>query len=1064
MNQKSKPGNPRLKDFQERVKELNCLYRIEDQLKDSESNLSQTLENIITTIPDGWQYPKLCQVKIELKDKTIQSPEFKKTPWFQNAEIKTSENTYGTIQISYTRKPSDKTDAIFLKEEKKLLNTIADRIAQFIWSKELKQMISNWKKDDLRRGSDVDSEWKPIIELLKKSEKNLYIYIARKMLHFLVWNGVERAKQLLEHIGLDSEFEQVNGSGDENQPQQRDPMDKILNISDEIFHTAATNLNKDLIMSNIQEWIVEDRSRFLVRAIDDSKSTLSDIIDALSRYQHLDSEGVKLSSALDKGLRVSLIRRFFYDQLEFINITKQYVEVRDFYHIVQDIVFPSGSHGKLGGKSAGLFLAKKIIEKEDGFQELKEIIKIPKTWYISTDGIISFLRHNNLENIYEQKYKDTDEIHFDYPNIIQIFKNSYFPPEMIRGLSRILDELNDNPIIVRSSSLLEDRLGSAFSGKYKSLFLANQGNKQQRLDALFDAIAEVYASIFAPDPIEYRKERGLLDFHEEMGVLLQEVVGKQVGKYFFPTFAGVAFSNNEFRWSTRIQRDDGLVRLVPGLGTRAVDRIVDDYPVLISPGKPELRVNLTPDEVAHYSPKMIDVINLEKNRFESVKITEILKSCGEDINGIENLVSVLRDNMISTPTSKLGLNFEEDNLIITFDGLLKKTPFFKHMNTLLTLLKEKLQTPVDIEFAHDGENIYLLQCRPQSFSKENMPSPIPKDISEDKIIFSANRYISNGYIPDITHVVYIDPEAYYRIPELSQLKSIGRIVGRLNKLLPKRQFALMGPGRWGSRGDVKLGVNVSYSDINNTGILIEMARKKGNYTPELSFGTHFFQDLVEASIRYLPLYPDDEQVKFNERFFLSSENMLGKILPEFSAFEHIIRVIDIAEANNGLILRILMNAELEEAVAILSEPATGTSSIPVDVRQSESPKHDYWSWRLYMAKKIAGHLEGHKYGVVAFYLFGSTKNATAGPASDIDILIHFSGNNNQKKALIQWLEGWSLTLAEQNYLRTGYKSDGLLDIHFVTDTDIAEKTSYASKINAVTDPAMRLPLKGQKQI
>ena len=131
---------------------------------------------------------------------------------------------------------------------------------------------------------------------------------------------------------------------------------------------------------------------------------------------------------------------------------------------------------------------------------------------------------------------------------------------------------------MRSSSLLEDRTGAAFSGKYKSLFLGNQGTKQERLAALMDAIAEVYASVFGPDPIEYRAERGLLDVHEEMGILIQEVVGQRAGRYFLPAWSGVAFSNNEFRWSPRIRREDGLIRLVPGLGTRAVDRVGDDYP------------------------------------------------------------------------------------------------------------------------------------------------------------------------------------------------------------------------------------------------------------------------------------------------------------------------------------------------------------------------------------------------------------------------------------------------------------------------------------------------------
>jgi len=1061
MKKKKKHENNLLKDFQERVKELNCLYQVEDQLNDSEADLHLILENIIKIIPDGMQYPDICRVQISLLDKTIQTPDFQQTSWTQQEEIKLPGKDYGKILVSYIKEPDKKENDYFLKEEIKLLKTIADRIAQFMWSKELRQSISRGQENDLQKNLGSKNEWKPIIELLKKSEKNLYMYISRKMLHYLCWNGVESAKKLLEQISDNKHPDESEFSEDLNRPQQKDNLDQILHISDEIFDIAAQNLNEELIMSSIHKWIAEDRSRFLVRAIDDQKSPLTEIIDALTRYQHLDSEGVKLSPAIEKGLRVSLIRRFFYDQLEFINITKQQVAVQDYYDIVQRIVFPAGSHGKLGGKSAGLFLATKIIEKETQYTELKKNIKLPKTWYVSTDGIISFLRYNNLENVYEQKYKETDEINFDYPNIIQIFKNSHFPPEMVKGLSIALDDLGDKPIIVRSSSLLEDRLGAAFSGKYKSLFLANQGNKQQNLDALLDAIAEVYASIFAPDPIEYRKERGLLDFHEEMGILLQEVVGNKVGKYFFPTFAGVAFSNNEFRWSTRIQRDDGLVRLVPGLGTRAVDRVVNDYPVLISPGNPDMRVNLTPDEIAHYSPKMIDVINLESNRFESIDIRDLIKNSGNDIPNIENMVSIFHDNLISMPTSFLSINFEKDNLIVTFEGLLRKTPFFKYMKDLLTLLKEKFDTPVDIEFAHDGKNLYLLQCRPQSYSKENLPAPIPKDIPEDKIIFSASRYISNGHMPNITHIVYVNPEAYNQITNLSELKLIGRTVGRLNKILPKRQFILMGPGRWGSRGDVKLGISVTYADINNTAMLIEIARKKGNYIPELSFGTHFFQDLVEASIRYLPLYPDDEEIIFNERFFLSSKNILSQLLPDCSQLENVIHVIDVPQNNDGMILRILMNADLEEALGILSEPTTSAPHSIDERLPFEQPADDYWRWRMHMVKKIASHLDPKKYGIKGFYVFGSTKNATAGPASDIDILIHFSGSKSQKESLNSWLEGWSLTLAEQNYLRTGYKTEGLLDVHFVTDEDITRKSSYASKIGAVTDAAIPLLLADQ---
>ena len=160
----------------------------------------------------------------------------------------------------------------------------------------------------------------------------------------------------------------------------------------------------------------------------------------------------------------------------------------------------------------------------------------------------------------------------------------------------------------------------AFSGKYRSLFLANTGTREERLEALIDAVCEVYASVFGPDPIQYRAERGLLDFVEEMGIIIQKVVGRQVGKYFFPAFAGVAFSNNEFRWSPRLRREDGIVRMVTGLGTRAVDRMGDDFPFMMSPGQPNLRVNVTPDQVAHYAQSPWTSSTWRPGRFETLEV------------------------------------------------------------------------------------------------------------------------------------------------------------------------------------------------------------------------------------------------------------------------------------------------------------------------------------------------------------------------------------------------------------------------------------------------------------
>ena len=690
--------------------------------------------------------------------------------------------------------------------------------------------------------------------------------------------------------------------------------------------------------------------------------------------------------------------------------------------------------------------------------EVLSNLKFPKTWYISSDTTQHFLDYNNLEEVVEQKYKEIDQIRLEYQNVVQLLKNSHFPPEIIKGLSVALDDLGDKPLIVRSSSLLEDRMGTAFSGKYKSLFLANQGSKNEKLEALTDAIAEVYASIFGPDPIEYRVERGLLDFHEEMGIMIQEVVGQKVGHYFFPAFAGVAFSNNEFRWSARIKREDGLARIVPGLGTRAVDRVSDDYPILISPGIPNLRVNVTAEEILRYSPQKIDVINLQTHTFETVEIQALLKEYGSEYPNLKQIVSIYEDDHIYPP-STVNLNFEKQNLLITFEGLLNNTKFSKQLQTILKILQDKMNTPVDIEFASDGNNFYLLQCRPQSSTEGNIPSQIPRDIPEERIVFTANRYISNGKLPDITHIVYVDPDQYSKLEKVESIMDVGRAVGRLNSLLPKRQFVLMGPGRWGSRGDIKLGVPVTYSDFNNTAALIEIARKKGNYVPELSFGTHFFQDLVESSIRYLPLYPDDEGIIFNENFLLSSNNYFSAMLPEFIHLADTIHVIDVPKSANGKVLRVLMNADLNEAIAFLTKPLNSNDSTKERKEHVEVGSDDHWHWRLHMAEKIASLVDGNRFGIKAMYVFGSTKNATAGPGSDIDLLVHFRGSDEQLQQFILWLEGWSLCLAEINYSRTGHQSDGLIDYHILTDDDITKKSSYAVKIGAVTDAAWPLTLK-----
>ncbi|HRY45822.1 MAG TPA: nucleotidyltransferase domain-containing protein, partial [Thermoanaerobaculia bacterium] len=461
-------------------------------------------------------------------------------------------------------------------------------------------------------------------------------------------------------------------------------------------------------------------------------------------------------------------------------------------------------------------------------------------------------------------------------------------------------------------------------------------------------------------------------------------------------------------------------------------------------------------------PRKADVINLETRQFETVDLETLFREAGDALPGLEEMVSVHEEGRIHRP---LMVDWQERarDLVVTFEGLVAGTPFVARIRALLRLLQEKLGGPVDVEFASDGKDLYLLQCRPQSFADESQAAAIPTDVPAERIVFSANRFVSNGRVPDVTHVVYVDPEAYAAIPSLDTLREVGHAVGRLNKLLPRRQFVLMGPGRWGSRGDIKLGVAVTYSEINNAAVLIEIARRKGSYVPDLSFGTHFFQDLVEAQIRYLPLFPDDPGVAFNERFLLDSPNLLPSLVPEAAHLAKTLRVIDVPAATGGLVLKVRMNADLDKAVAILAEPgapekgAGGVRQAAIGIPGSAGADDDR-RWRIHLAERIAAETDPERFGVKGMWLVGSSHDGTAGPGSDVDLVVHTDDDPARREALATWLEGWSLCLGEVNYLRTGLRTKGLLDVRFISDSDISRGTSWAAKVSAVKDPARPLPL------
>lgn len=1056
MDNKTGASDNLLSNLMEREKELNCLYMIEEIISDSHLSISEIFSAIVQVLPLGWRFPDLCCVEIIYNHCSYQTDGFISSPIAETCAIRTEGKTVGSIHVVYIREVPRTPEGYFLEKERKLIRTVAERIGQIIVYRRMKSVMNSWS-DCMQPSEDPENSagWKVITDFLLNSDHNLLLHLCRKLINYMLILGIKEASEVLNDAPVPNNIEAMYA----NSPTLLEPISDITVMSDRAFRLAEKHIGSSELTAQVQRWVMEERAHPLAKAIWSIHPSLQNIIEELEKIRQASKVDTLLYSPKGRWLTVGLISRILTDRPEFINIAKKFINYMDFSDICSRIIHPMGSRGKLGGKSTGLFLAEKVLDKESHNYPLLESIRIPKTWYVTTDGITEFLQYNNLEELNEQKYKDIQEIRIEYPNVIQLMKNAKFPPEMMKSLSVALDDFGDNPIIVRSSSILEDQIGAAFSGKYKSLFLANQGVKSERLKALKDAIIEVYASVFAPDPIQYRAERGLLDIHEEMGIMIQEVVGKRAGKYFFPLFSGVAFSLNEYRWSPRIKREDGLIRFVPGLGTRAVDRLSDDFPVMVSPEQPGIRVNSAPEELRRYAPKKMDVINLEQAVFETVNIDSLLAECGNQIEGIDKIVSLSEYDHIRK-TNFFDIQFGKDDLIVTFDGVITETPYIRQIGLILRSLKEKLGFPVDMEFACDGSHLYLLQCRPQSSAGDDVAAPIPQDIPQKDIIFSANRYISNGLIQNISYIVYIDPDGYSSLSELEELKSIGRIVGYINSLLPKRQFILIGPGRWGSRGDIQLGVSVTYADICNTAALLEVARKKSGYMPELSFGTHFFQDLVEANIKFLPLYPDEPGNLFHERYLTKSENILGALLPEYKKYEHVVKVIYIPDTSQGFTMSIVMNAELESALGFLTPH-------PIKIRREIKPIEygDYtgeekaWRWRYHMSEQIAARMDYEKFGVENVYLIGSTSNGNAGPGSDIDLLIHFIGNNRQKQQLMSWLEGWSICLAEINYMKTGYQMDKMLDVHLVTDEDIRNKDPFAMKINHVSEPAQLLEKK-----
>ncbi len=761
-------------------------------------------------------------------------------------------------------------------------------------------------------------DWRQQLQDLQQRRPDLAHRVCRKILLDLQRRGLVDLDTLDDQIAAVLEVAASRRTLDPNRPKPRLPNHSKQALHELALEYAERHLQPEEITAIIL--VVEKRHLAYEGAslAEDPDTPIHVLRDKI--HEFLDFAPGETAAPKEDvlGTRAALVRRLLTDQLDFISVAKRHIKVRELSNVLDHIIGSDGNQGRLGGKAAGLILADSILQRAKEEGRFKGDYRVPISYFLPSNGILEFIDYNGLQDIINVKYKPIEEVREEYPLVERLFKGGTMPPTIRRALEAMLRDFSEVPLIIRSSSLLEDRIGHAFSGKYKSLFIANKGPIERRLAELEDAIAEIYASVFHADPIEYRRERGLIDFQEQMGILIQQVVGREVGKMIFPVFAGVAFSTCEMRWSPRIQRSDGMARLVLGLGTRAVDRTVADYPVLVALRQPTLKAVQRPDEVYRYSQHDVDVVDLREQQFESLSLGSFLWRTGRQLPLMNRLFSIYRDRQI-LPTVGIMAQMQPEEMVVTFDGLLQSS-FPSDLKTMLDLLQEGLGEPVDVEFAHDGEYLYMLQCRALSQGSAPQTEPIPSDVVDRHRLFTADRYVQTGQFKNLEYLVLVDPRDYAKLESKEKILRVAKAVGKLNRKLPERRFALMGPGRWGSRGDIRLGVPVSYADICYTALLIEIARQKGNYVPDVSFGTHFFNDLVEAGIGYLPLYPDDRDIVWNDDLLGGSENALATIAPEFEDLAETLRVIHVPAVTDGLLAHVIMDGETDRALGYLGPP------------------------------------------------------------------------------------------------------------------------------------------------
>jgi len=617
--------------------------------------------------------------------------------------------------------------------------------------------------------------------------------------------------------------------------------------------------------------------------------------------------------ALERGEPVTAEAHELFERLikmvvtredRFARLAREYFDLTTLVEIMQRMI----GTGQIGGKSLGMLLARAILLRSH--PKWADRLESHDSFYVGSDVFYTYLVQNGCWWL-RRRQKDFNVFLERAVEARERILGGAFPDFIQDQFLEMIEYFGQSPLIVRSSSLLEDNYGNAFSGKYDSVFCVNQGTPEERLAAFMSAVRTVYASALSEEGLRYRLHHGLLDRDEQMALLVQRVSGEMHGHLFFPQVAGVGFSFNPYVWHEDIDPHAGVLRMVFGLGTRAVDRTGDDYTRLVALNAPCKRTESKPEEVREFSQRRVDVLDLQAN--------QLLSPESDAVAGV--LPRPLRDWYFSAGEDPAGGERQSPATvrspgIIDFERVFAETEFASVMRELCHTLQEAYRYPVDIEFTANferaaGFHVNVVQCRPFQVKLRGQGSRIqfPDNVDPAAELFrSHGPVVGQSLATAIDRVIYVAPAVYGRM-SMTQRYSVARAIGRLTHLDDagtRRITLLLGPGRWGTSMP-SLGIPVSFAEINTVSVLCELSVMHEGLVPDVSLGTHFFNDLVEMDMLYLAISPGRDGHRHNEDALRRHTNQLSRLLPSAQALADALWVID--SGDHGPEGRLLLNVD-----------------------------------------------------------------------------------------------------------------------------------------------------------